>query len=158
MENPPDNLCVTRCPNQRCCKQLSGLMLTRDEYETLFKSHEENLLVKQSDDIYVITPRDGAACPHLFQDGCAVYPDRPLDCRLYPYMMTGVARNGDRLKVFLKGSLRCPLAVALMPEAEARALVTEFWRKAAGEGMDIIVRPESELVYQLRSWIRALTR
>lgn len=157
MEKSSDNLYDTRCPDQHCCKQLTGLMLTRDEYEKLFKSHEENLSVKQSDGIYIVTPRDGAACPHWAQGGCTVYLDRPLDCRLYPYMMTRVARSGDRIKVFLKAGQHCAL-MELMSKAEAHALVTEFWRKAAGDGADIIIRPESELVYRLQSWIRALTR
>lgn len=156
-----ENLCDTCGTNQHCCTRLDGLMLTKDEYETRFRRHEENLLVQQSGGFYRVTPRDGAACPNWDHGGCAIYLNRPIDCRLFPYMMVRVDKGKGPLKILLKTSSLCPkvdAAGVLMPETEARALATEFWRKIAGDRADIIVQRESGLLYQLRSGINGILR
>ncbi len=156
-----DNLCDQCSTDQHCCKQLTGLMLTREEYEAQFKNYEENLFVEESDGVYKVTPRNGTACPHWDHGGCAIYPNRPIDCRLYPYMMTRVDKGKDTLKVTLQMSSQCPKIDAvgmLKSETEAHALATEFWRKVTGDETGIIVQRESRLVSQLRSWIKAIFR
>jgi Fe-S-cluster containining protein len=136
-------------------------MLTRDEYEAQFKQYEENLFVKQSDGVYIVTPRNGSACPYWGRGACTIYRNRPIDCRLYPYMMTQVDKENDELKINLNTSSLCPKSDALrmlMPEAEARAHIAEFWREVVGDEMRIIVQRESGLVSHLRSWIKAIVR
>lgn len=161
MENMVDNLCDPCSTNQHCCTRLDGLMLTRDEYEAHFKKYEESLLVEESDGVYRVSPRNGAACPNWGDGGCTVYPHRSIDCRLYPYIMARVDKGNGTLKVTLRMSSQCPktdVLGRLMPKTEAYALATEFWRKVAGDETAIIVRCESGLASRMRSWIQAISR
>jgi|GEM_PF-6126522 hypothetical protein len=60
-------------------------------------------------------------------------------------MMARVDRGRDTCTVTLKMSKLCPKVDplgGLMPETEARALVTKFWSAVAGDGTDIIIRRE----------------
>jgi len=161
MESVMDNLCDMCSTDQHCCTRLNGLMLTGNEYEAHFKNCEENLLVQQSNGSYIVTPGNGAACPHWRQGGCAIYLNRPIDCRLYPYMMARVDRRKDTCTVTLKMSTLCPKVDTLgrmMPETEARGLVTKFWSEVAGDETNIVIQRESGLVSQVRSRIMAVFR
>jgi len=156
-----DNLCDTCSTEQHCCTRLTDLKLTRDEYEAQFKKFEENLSVIQSDGVYTVTPRKGTACPHWDRGGCTIYPNRPIDCRLFPYIMTRIDKDKDALKITVIRSSLCPhvdVVCGLMSETETRALVTEFWRKVAGDETRIIVKRESGPVSHLRYWIKEIFR
>jgi Fe-S-cluster containining protein len=62
------------------------------------------LLVKQNKfklklykDIYI------CPCFNPYDSKCRIYPNRPFDCKLYPFLL---ARKGD--KIFLGFDLKCP--------------------------------------------------
>ncbi|WP_048148174.1 YkgJ family cysteine cluster protein [Palaeococcus ferrophilus] len=49
-------------------------------------------------------PFDGA-CPFLREDGkCAIYPHRPLACRLYPFLLV---KHGNVLEIYVR-NVECP--------------------------------------------------
>jgi Fe-S-cluster containining protein len=151
MSTVNDNPCVACTTN--CCtiKGWCGLMLTKDEFEEHFKSHAEGILIRQSDKYVVISSKEGRVCPHLEDGGCRIYQDRPIDCRLYPYVMRFVSENAKKVKIAFHTRSDCPQKkTMLLPEADARALVMEFGKKVFGEDKTIIVQREKGLVSRLR--------
>ena len=146
-----DNPCMACITN--CCtiKGLCGLMLTKGEFEAHFMRHAERLLIRLSDEYVIISSKEGQVCPHLEEGGCRIYHDRPIDCRLYPYVMRFVFKKTKRVKIALHSRSDCPQKeVLLSPEADARALVTEFGKKVYGEDKTIIVQRETGLVSRLQ--------
>jgi len=60
-----DNPCQA-CPDNCCSiRGRFGLMLSKDEFETLFKEHEQDLLVREEGKIVVISSKEGRMCPHF---------------------------------------------------------------------------------------------
>ncbi len=51
-------------------------------------------------------------CPHLDEDSCSVYPERPASCRQFPFSL----RRGPEGKVQVGFDLNCPALVALIEE------------------------------------------
>jgi len=153
MSNIPGNPCVACTTNQHCCTRLSGLILTQKEFDALFKSHAEGLLVRHADKIVIVSTRDGGACPHWSKGGCRIYQDRPIDCRIFPYILTRVIEKRNKVKIIFHTRTDCPqkdILYALMPEAAARALAMEFGKNIFGEKKTIIVERERGLFSQLR--------
>ena len=153
MSNIPGNPCVACTTNQHCCTRLSGLILTQKEFDELFKSHAERLLVRQSNKVVIVSTKDGDACPHWAKGGCGIYQDRPIDCRIFPYILTRVIEKRNKVKIIFHTKTDCPQKdkmYALMPEAAARALAMEFGKKIYGEDKTIIVECEKGLLSQLR--------
>jgi Fe-S-cluster containining protein len=131
-------------------------MLTKSEFNKLFKSHEQELLVRQSNKVVVVSSEEGGACPHWGKGGCRIYQDRPIDCRVYPYIMTRVIEKRNKVKIVFHARTDCPQKdrmYALMSETDASALVREFGKKLYGKDKTIIVQCEKGLVSRLRNRI-----
>lgn len=124
-------------------------MLTEDEYRSVFAAHEGRLEVKRSSNVVIITPKDGGACPQWREGGCSIYQRRPNDCCLHPYMMTHIIQVRGRVKITFYNLNDCPQRDVLMSEAEAGALVTEFGKKAFGEGRTVVAQCEKGRITRL---------
>jgi len=157
-----DNPCIEciRSSKHGCCtiKGSCGLMLTNDEYDRHFKHHAKDLVIWQSNKFYIIASKEGHICPHFENDGCRIYRDRPIDCRLYPYVMRRFIKRSQKVKIVFHTKSDCPdktTMFRLTPETKARALVIEFGKKVYGENSTIIVRHEkgflSRLIYRIET-------
>ena len=158
MSGPHDNPCNTCSANQDCCTRLSGLMLAPDEYETLFRNSAEVLAVKKTNRFIVVSSRHGGACPHWGDGGCVIYPERPIDCRLYPYVIRHLIEKKRKVHLVFHDRSACPQRksmCALMPEPEIRALVKAFGRKIYGEEIAIFVQREKGVFSRLRYRVEA---
>lgn len=158
MSNTKDNPCIECSTNQHCCSKLSGLFLVEEEFNQYFKKHETNLEVTWSNKIAVISVKQGGPCPHWGKDGCRIYLDRPIDCRVFPYVTTQIIENRNKIKITFHSRSDCPKRDSLyllMPEAEIRMLLTTFGKKAFGENKTVIVRHEDEIASRLRNRIKA---
>lgn len=153
MSNVPANPCSACATNQHCCSRLSGLILMQKEFDVLFKSRAEGLLVRQANKVVIVSTKDGGACPHWAKGGCKIYQDRPIDCRIFPYIMTRVIEKKNKVKIIFHTRTDCPQKdkmFVLMPEAAVRALIMEFGKRIYGEDKTIIVECEKGLLSQLR--------
>jgi Fe-S-cluster containining protein len=154
-----DNPCISCSTNQHCCTQLSELMLTKEEFYGKFHAIEENLLVKQSNNSFIISPKGGKACPHWEKGGCGIYYDRPIDCRLYPYMIIQIVEKRNKVYITYTSKSLCPLKERLqilMPKTDACKLVVEFGKKNFGEEKTIISLYEDGLVSSIRNRIETV--
>jgi Fe-S-cluster containining protein len=146
MAGNDNNPCGTCSTHQGCCslKGACGLMLTKDEFEKHFKAYSERLVVRSSKKFVIISSRDGFTCPHLGGNGCGIYHDRPIDCRLFPYMMNHVFENRWRVRIVFHDKSDCPqLANLIQPVAEAKALARSFAQSVFGTGRPITVHFEA---------------
>jgi len=152
------NPCKSCLINQGCCTRLSGLMLTQDEYQRHFRNNAEGLVVEKSNGFFVVSSGTEDACPHWGNDGCLIYPDRPIDCRLYPYLIRRMIEKKRKVHLVFHDSSVCPhrnALFALMPDSEIRALVKEFGRNVYGENIAIIVYREKGAFSRWRHRIEA---
>lgn len=134
-----DNPCLT-CPDT-CCALTGhdGLRLSKGEFETHFKERQQGLNVREEDKLIIISSKEGLVCPNLEKKGCRIYRERPIDCRLYPYQMLPVYETRKRVKFLLYMHPECvENKMFPIPEAEARALVTAFGKKAYGDKQIIV--------------------
>jgi hypothetical protein len=133
-------------------------LLSEDEFKRLFASHQDELSVRRSQKLVVITSKSGGPCPYWSKDGCRIYGERPIDCRVYPYIPSHVVEKGNRVKIVFHGRSDCPQKeklFLLMPEAEVKALLTAFGRKLYGEAKTIDVRHERGMVFRVLNRIEA---
>jgi len=158
MVNSNHNPCDD-CSTQRgCCslKGACGLMLTKAEFERHFKAHSEKLVLRSSKNFVIISTRDGFNCPHLGATGCGIYLERPIDCRLFPYMMSHVFENRWRIRIVFHDKSDCPQRVPLLqPVEEAKALARSFAQSVFGTGRPIKVQFEDRktLVFRAHNFI-----
>jgi hypothetical protein len=127
-------------------------MLTNVEYERHFKRHANDLMIWQSNKFYIISSKEGRICPHFENGGCRIYRDRPIDCRLYPYVMRRFIKGRNKVKIVFHTKSDCPdkyVMFQLTPETTARALVTEFGKKVYGEHTAIVVKHEKGFLSRL---------
>ncbi|MDD2852594.1 MAG: YkgJ family cysteine cluster protein [Desulfuromonadaceae bacterium] len=137
--NNPCGNCTT---NYGCCslKGACGLMLTKEEYGKHFKGHAEKLVIRASRNFVIVSSRDGHFCPHLDANGCEIYHDRPIDCRLFPYMMNHVFENKWQVRIVFHDKSDCPKKNQLIqPSGEAKALAREFAQAVFGKDRPITV-------------------
>ncbi|MDD2582051.1 MAG: YkgJ family cysteine cluster protein [Desulfuromonadaceae bacterium] len=142
MTNINENPCFACSTNHGCCtlKGACGLMLTKEEFDTHFKGHTDKLLLRSSRNFVVISSRDGFACPHLGIDGCKIYQSRPMDCRLFPYVVSHVFERTNNIRIVFHNRSDCPQKERLLQSTdEARSLVMKFARSVFGEDRQIIV-------------------
>ncbi len=158
MSKTHDNPCEVCTINQDCCTRLSGLMLTKDEFERHFKKNREELAIKPLNGFFVVSSKKSGMCPHWENGSCQIYSDRPIDCRLYPYAIRHLIKNKQRVKIVFHAESIClqkNRLYVLMPELEARELVLAFGKTVFGESTAVIVQREKGTFSQLRNRIEA---
>ena len=146
-----NNPCRACTINQDCCTRLSGLMLTPDEFESNFKDHAQKLTIVRTKKYYIVSTRNESACPHWKSDGCSIYDVRPIDCQLFPYVISRIYPGKKQIKIEYRKQTHCPQKDILqMTEAEARALILAFAQDVYGSNRHYIVS------FQMKdsSWIR----
>ena len=153
-----ENPCLACSTDQHCCSRVSGLMLSEDEFRKHFASHLQELTVRRSRKVVYVSSKSGGSCPHWGVDGCRIYPERPIDCRVFPYIPTHVIEKGKQVKIVYHGRSDCPQKgrlFLLMPEAEVKALLMAFGRKMYGETRTIVVQHEQGIVSRVCNRIEA---
>lgn len=153
------NPCIECSTNQQCCRQLSGLLLAEQEYKDNFENHEAKLDVSWSNKFAVVSVKPGESCPHWGTDGCGIYQDRPIDCRVFPYVTSQILENRHKIKITFHNRSDCPIKerlYLLTPEAEVRSLLTALGIKIYGAKRRIIVRHEDEIAAKLLNRIKAV--
>jgi len=142
---------------RNCCIPM-GLFLSEDEYLNHFQQYSDGLLFRRSQKIIVATPKEGLACPHLEHGGCRIYHERPIDCRVYPYVLIHMIERLRKVKIVFHTRTDCPQKDRLyqiMPESEARALLMALGKKVYGEEKSIIVCREGGIASRVRNRIEA---
>jgi|GEM_PF-674436 len=155
-----ENQCLNCSTNQHCCSKVSGLMLSRTEYSTHFKSHHRELTVRTSQRVVIVSSKNGGPCPHWGADGCRIYQERPIDCRVFPYTLTHIIEKGKEVKIVFHDRSDCPQKKGLFPlapEAGIIALLTEFGRKMYGVETTIMVQHENGIVSRFFNRIDSLS-
>ncbi len=141
MSSVQDNPCLVCNFNQRCCSQLSGLRLSREEFEKYFKLHAEKLSILKYKKVFLVSTLNSSPCPHWGESGCRIYRDRPVDCRLYPYEITRMVEKRRRIEITFQGNNGCPQRDnLLMPVEEAKALIEDFCQTVYGRGKPTIIK------------------
>ncbi|MCL5022902.1 MAG: class I SAM-dependent methyltransferase [Nitrospirae bacterium] len=136
-----NNPCLVCSVDQRCCSQLSGLRLTKDEFEKYFKNHAGELAIVEDQKTVVISSHNNGPCPYWENDGCMIYNDRPIDCRLYPYEITRISEKRKAIEVTLRDNPGCPRRERLlMPFEESKALIEVFCHTVYGRSKPIIIK------------------
>ena len=154
MPEKHENPCHACAVNRECCtlKGACGLMLTNAEYERHFRRHEADLTIRQTNGFYIISSREGRVCPHLDNNGCRIYRDRPIDCRLYPYIIRRFIRRGNRVKVAFHSKSGCPekkMLIHSMSAATAKSLAVDFGKEVFGDGTKVVAQMERGLISRL---------
>lgn len=125
---------------QECCRRLQGLQVTHAEYDRLFKAHEPLLTVSDRGSHLMIESVEGEVCPNW--DGkCAVYLDRPIECRLFPYTLDDIDDAGSHVNVYVHTAISCPGKAALMPSvADMADMVHDFIDDTPLAGKPVAIR------------------
>jgi Fe-S-cluster containining protein len=158
MTSKQDNPCLTCSIHQDCCTNLHGLKLTRNEYEAHFRQHADVLSVSQDGGIVTVSKKNGGACPNWKSDGCGVYLERPVECRLFPFTMDRVDLKKNEVIIGFHSDVNCPQKEKLlMPEPEAHALMRRFATEAFGEvpAVRAYRMRRGGLFEKLTSWLAA---
>jgi Fe-S-cluster containining protein len=136
-----ENPCLACDVNQKCCSQLSGLRLSKEEFEKYFKRHAAKLSILKFNGMFFVCTHDSRPCPHWEKGGCRIYHDRPTDCRLYPYEITKLKEKRKRIEVEFRDNLGCPQKdLLVMPVEEAKTLVEVFCDGVFGRNKPIIIK------------------
>lgn len=102
------NPCPQCVVNQRCCRELSGLRLSKEEFEKNFKEYSSRLSIERHGNMYIVSVKDKIPCPHWKKNQCSIYNDRPIDCMLYPYEIYRIIEDYNSLNVFVCENPDCP--------------------------------------------------
>lgn len=93
-------------------------------------------------------------CPHLADDGCTRYNERPVTCRQFPFSLDLDEEDESLLGV----DMNCPAAVELINNTDGMIEFTD--RQDAVKLLDlkrqVLVNPRRALVYDLATmkWVR----
>ena len=128
----------------RCCADLNLVLTPYDivRIKSRLDMSSDDFLTKNTDTTMDRHPRfpmvklvmnrdEKRRCPFVSSDGCAIYEDRPLACRIYPLGRAATnpdARGDTREKFFIVDEKHC------MGFQEEREWTVEEWLK--NEGVD----------------------
>lgn len=147
-----DNPCLTCTINQGCCTNLTGLCLTKTEYERCFVDHTDQIIVQRQGPLYIVSQADGNACPNWQGSGCTVYDERPRECALFPHTLYLREQRGDKYTLCVHSDTHCPQKKQLASsQDDAEELVLEFAKEAFGDSASITVRGETSMERVSRS-------
>jgi len=137
------NPCLTCEVDQKCCKVL-GLKISKQDFEKHFKMHSDRLEIIKYDRMYIVYPRNNLPCPYWDrQNGCGIYKDRPIDCRLYPYDLHQIVEKKGIIEIILYDQTECPHKENLfMPVEEAKKLIQTLAREVYGADKPIKIKFE----------------
>jgi Fe-S-cluster containining protein len=141
MATVQENLCLVCSENQRCCSQLSGLRLAKEEFEKYFRYYSNELSIAEDNKVFIVSSHNNGPCPYWEKSGCRIYNERPFDCRVYPYEIIGVVERKKIIEITFRDSPCCPQREHLsMPIEEAQALMKIFGQTVYGQGKPIIIK------------------
>jgi Fe-S-cluster containining protein len=94
-------------------------------------------------------------CPHLGENACNIYVDRPASCRQYPFSL-GRGSDGSELMGF---DLNCPSLLMHLgkdPRARFRFEARQYAERLRNAGLEAVGRPNRAWFFDLESkkWIR----
>lgn len=140
--NLDENPCLACTLEKNCCQKLTGIKLTREEYERLFETFSDGFEITDHGEWLELFAKDDVNCPHW--DGqCTIHNERPVECALYPHTISEVHKKKNRVTVAYHSRTSCPLKATLQSsEEEAAALVHQFAEQAYGKDCDITVISE----------------
>lgn len=141
MSSEQYNPCLQCDVNQKCCSHLSGLRLSKKEFEKYFKNHSNVLSVLKYNKLFLVSSDKNGPCPYWGKGGCLIYNDRPVDCRLYPYEITQIKERRDKIDVTFRVNPGCSQKDnLLLPVEEAKALIKVFCQKVYGSSKPFFIR------------------
>jgi Fe-S-cluster containining protein len=137
-----DNPCLRCAVDQKCCK-VPGLKLSKREFENLFQKHSSRLSVIKYNKIVILYPKDDLPCPYWKEDGCNIYQDRPIDCRLFPYELNQMVEKRGKIEVVVYDQTDCPQKESLfIPFDKAKELIETLAQDVYGQGKPIEIHYE----------------
>ncbi len=139
-----DNLCAV-CPiEQDCCTHLTGLKLTKKEFNDLFAPFKDQLKIRKIGPVYEISIKGEGTCPY-WENGCTVYEKRSIEARLFPYTMNDIRITRNKIRISYHSRTNCPFMERLLPSREeAEALILAFAREAFGPEIPVVITYENE--------------
>jgi len=140
------------CPTN-CCETAAGMWTSEDELRSTFEGHMDKILVRWSNDVAFVYMKDNKPCPFLREGRCTIHETRPLDCRLFPYRMTGIFQRGNKIEISFDNASNCPKRDTLISEAEATEIVVKFGKMVYGEDKIIVPKCRRSLASQ---WLNLL--
>ena len=144
--NNKDNPCFSCCIEQECCRKLRFLRLTKSEYLQHFAQHQGTITVQNYDETYIVSSKEGQACPNWSSNKCTTYTDRPVECRIFPYTLGKVHKKNNHVVITYHERTRCPQKKdLLMSEKETKKLILSFAHEAFGNKYTVKVKRESLL-------------
>ncbi len=134
---------------------MQGLMVTKTEFERAFSRHRDALDITSHGKLMRLTAKAGP-CPN-WQGACAIYEDRPMECRLFPFTISVVATTPRRVHITAHNRVNCPQKDHLLPdETTARGLFEAFAREAFGSDRSVHIVFERGLAGKVRVFLLKL--
>ncbi|MBI5446639.1 MAG: YkgJ family cysteine cluster protein [Deltaproteobacteria bacterium] len=130
------NPCMSCDVGQRCCATLHDLRLSEREFEQSFRRIADRLEVVKYRKSFLVTPKDRLPCPYWTGKGCSIYESRPIDCRLFPYVLVDVRDKGRKIRVTFHKDSDCPHRedlYGLVPLDEAKSLMKRLAQDVFGQ-------------------------
>lgn len=141
-EEASPNVCAACEIDQHCCANLTGLKLSKAEFKRNFLHHRKSLLIEEYRGIYRVSGRVNR-CPNWRGDQCAVYDDRPFECRFFPYTIAETMRIGRLVVLTYHHQTLCPQKDRLLaPRTEVVDMLVSFAEDAFGRDVRVVVVPD----------------
>jgi Fe-S-cluster containining protein len=140
------NPCVACSIEKECCRKLRFLRLTEFEYLQHFAKHLDKIIVQNHDETYLISSKEGQACPNWINNSCLIYGCRPVECRLFPHTMGGISKDNNYILINYHERTHCPQKKRLLlSDKEVKRLLLSFAHEAFGNSCVVKVKGESLL-------------
>ena len=141
MSSQQNNPCLACNVNQQCCSHLAGLRLSQKEFDKYFKIHSDRLSITNRNNVFIVSAVDSGPCPHWEPDGCRIYNERPVDCRVYPYEIIEIREKKKVIEIVFRDSPTCPQINQLaMPFEEAEELMKNLGQAIYGYSKPIVIK------------------
>src|SRR6266702_5146680 len=148
-----------------CMQHRSTLLLTlerpgaqRGRIENPFQESPGRACDKTVNKVIIVSSKKGNACPHWGPDGCRIYLQRPIDCRVFPYITALVIEKRSKVKIVFHSRSDCPLKDRLylnMPETDIKQLLMELGKSMYGPTKAIVVQHERGFISRLQNRVEA---